>query len=339
MHEEYSEVSGSDLTRIVGQIKREVLSGALTGVGERHENLPPSCSTGECRFDDFVSIGLCSRVVNVTDQLSVTQLPDRDWGLFGLSDNRTWNATLSVPRTPRSLIVPNLRALDFIFQNTNEEGKSLKFTMSDLTTSINDISMIYSNGSPDSTDPVTFHAVEISWFWCAKAFSVEMTAGTAHWTEKARSVNVTESSAQALNSLLSQDYWRICGIRTNERTCLEHQWGGVKLAPPPGYENHPTLDVEGLSSLGISAILQGSFWNGVEAPPYLKKILPSDDNDTTQWGGMFQLGHAPYRIQGDLSMAFAAALWPAMAHDSGDPDLQVESLQNLTENIAKGIEN
>jgi len=55
-----------------------------------HDSSAPTCTSGEYQSPDFVSLGImCTQASNVSDQIGVTQVPDRDWHLVGLNHNRT----------------------------------------------------------------------------------------------------------------------------------------------------------------------------------------------------------------------------------------------------------
>jgi hypothetical protein len=106
----------------------------------------------------------------------------------------------------------------------------------------------------------------------------------------------------------------------------------LTLAPPPGYEDHPPLIVDELTSLGVSSYLSMSFWDGLTSPLLSVNLTASSE-------GMFRaLGRRFFRIQGDLTMAFAVNMWRDLM-GSVDPKTQVPVLRNLTANIGQGLEN
>jgi hypothetical protein len=108
--------------------------------------------------------------------------------------------------------------------------------------------------------------------------------------------------------------------------------GDLTLAPLLGYEDHPPLSVDELTSLGVSSYLSISFWDGATSPLLHVKLTASSE-------GMFRaFGRQFFRIQGDLTMAFAVNMWRDLM-GSVDPETQVPILKNLTANIGQGLEN
>ena len=50
-------------------------------------------------------------------------------------------------------------------------------------------------------------------------------------------------------------------------------------------------------------------------------------------------GNSVYRAQGDISVAMAGTLWHYMKTAAADPALQFQAVVNMTQNMAKNMEN
>jgi hypothetical protein len=229
------------------------------------------------------------------------------------------------------MIVPNLRSFRIY---TVSSVTSLSFNKTELDTSFADLYVIYSNAPPSGKQDASFHAVELLFSWCAKAFAVNVTAGRAAWTEVAQSTTVINNTATTFNFVENYAYM-LCIFGLGE-PCDAYTWGTLTLAPPSEFSsNHPVVVGE-LAGLGVSMMFGMSYWDG-------NTLRPVDETTTNistgTVGGMFLLGKNIYHSQGDISPPLGRALWRDILNDPGDTRVQFEAFGNLTRNIAKGIEN
>lgn len=309
-------------------LKQHIHNGAYTPAGQTVTPDSLDCSTGDCEFPDFVTVGICSEVSDVSSSLKTDNPPPRQWGLPGLTYNMTWSAALP---WGQNLTIPTVYAFDF--WATRDFAPSIAFGHL-RNQSFGNLYIIYSNiFDLDKPQPrVEFHAVEMIWYWCTKAYSVKVSDGRAHWRELARSKRILNDTTLSMNVPLNVPFW-LCSFQITPQKCEESSWGNLTLAPPPGFESHPPLVVDELTSLGISSFLLMSFWNGVTPP---LTVASSSANASE---GMFRaLGRRFYRIQGDLSLAFAVNLWRGL-DGNVDPKTQLPTLRNVTDNIGVGLEN
>ena len=266
-------------------------------------------------------------MADVSRFLETSNPPPRDWGLPGLPYNMTWSASLP---WGQNLTVPTVYAFDF--WATRDFAPTLAFKGLQNQSFAN-IYLIYSNVMDLDTDSprLEFGAVEMVWYWCTKSYSVGVSQGQNYWKETSRSTKLLEDTTEAVNISRNPTFW-LCSFEIAPKRCEEGSWGNLTLAPPPGYEDHPPLIVDELTSLGVSSYLSMSFWDGLTSPL-------SDVDLTASSEGMFRaLGRRFFRIQGDLTMAFAVNMWRDLM-GSVDPKTQLPVLRNLTANIGLGLEN
>lgn len=305
--------------------KEHLLPGAYTRPERTLPDLAPSCSSGDCEFPDFVSLGVCTQATDLTDQLAVAAVADRDWQLVGLDDNRTWSASLP---GFQPLVVPNLHAFDIW---SPYPGMPLREPPSaERNLSLADMILVYSNRGEAGGAPA-FRAVEVLFYWCTKAFSLRVVGGEPQWTERARAAHALGPPPDSLN-LATNTRYLPCIVSWAAAACVrQFRAGNVTLAAPPGFEGAVVADE--MTALVISSMFQLSFWSGRNPPPWAT-TAPFVYNV----GGQFLLGDTVYRIGGDISMALGAVLWRNPA-GVPDPAQQFEAVANMTANMGKAIEN
>ncbi|KAK3386861.1 hypothetical protein B0H63DRAFT_468510 [Podospora didyma] len=331
----FSQNSGLDMSIFASSFagfKKNMLSGAYSTDGTPLEDSPPVCSSGDCTFPDFVSLGFCTKVADVSDRLTVKQADDRDWNLFGLEDNSTWTASL--PVSSAVLTIPNLRSLDFFADLT---GGSLSFLDApESNTSSLNVYLIYSNPPATPGGHVTFGAFEILFYWCSKAFSLNVTATTAHWTELGRSTSIKESNLSTLNIFKNARFIEcMLGIGVNcDNTST---WGRMALAPPRGFESHRNIVIEERTGVAIAAALELSFMPSPLPPP---RPETNESFVNSHDGGIVLIGKGMYRMNGDMSLALGTALW-GLAPPGHPllPSAQLDAAGFVFGNMAKGLEN
>lgn len=316
-------------------MKQHVTAGAYTPATEKLSPDPILCSTGECQFPDMVSVGICSDVADISHLLNTIELPPREWpNMPGLPSNQTWSAALPAGQ---NLTIPTLFAFDFFL--TLDLAPSLAFPALRPQTFTN-IYLIYSNvlhlNDPDLLPIVQFQAVEMVWYWCTKSYSVNVTNGITNITPTSVSSAILNDTTTAVNMPLNRNFI-LCVFELTPDKCEDLSWGNLTLAPPPGHEDHPPLVVNELASLSLSAFLSMSFWNGIKSPLNLASQTTFEIASENE--GMFRsLGRRLFRVQGDLSLAFAINMYRDFS-GGVDPSTQVGVLRKVTANIADGIEN
>jgi hypothetical protein len=301
-------------------VKQHVMSAAYALPTTEWPAVAPNCSTGHCSFAEFSSLGVCTKTANISKLLTVKRLDDRDWNLDGFQDNSTYSAILPNNLT---LIAPNLKS--FIYA---EDGKaaSLSFSGNEVKLQIINPYIIFTNPAYSPKDNMTFEAVEVLFYWCAKVFSVSVTDNIPRTQLLTTSTSFISNITTAVGTVNAADnpLYLACLFGVTPKPCDAYKWGQLTLHPPPGLEQGSQLVVDGLTGLGFSALLQtASTWGGKAPDPV---------------GGSFLQAKGTYRVQGDISFAIGSALW-RNTNTPADPGAQFDALQNSTRNMAKGMEN
>ena len=324
---------GTDALDNLEFFKQYLLAGAYMPPWQTVDYIAPACSSGDCEFPDFVSLGICSKIRDITSQLNITRLPDRDWHLIGLDDNTTWSVSLpSVFGSP--LVVPNLRSFNIYpggYIRSPDQGLATERNLS-----VANLLLVYGNAPTAPGANSTFGAMEVLFHLCTRGFSLTVRNGVPRWAEAPGSgaAAVLANTAQAFDLAASAQFQGCMLMRDpREEPCQNVTWGSVTLAPPRGFERHAPITVDESAGLAVSAMLQMSFWNGATTP-FWATTAPAKDPD----GGMFMVGVTYYRLLGDISLAIGNALFRSVSAPH-DPASQLESVGNMSRNMGVAMEN
>jgi hypothetical protein len=237
------------------KFKRRLLTGAYTLPRSVLDYTLPICTSSDCGFPDFISLGICTKASDVSSHLKIERLPDRDWNIIGLNDNTTWR--VSLPGS-RRIMVPNTRSFDILITSLfTPSHNSLSFTELELNTSLANNFFVFANAPAPPATNVVFKAVETLFYWCTKTYSLGVSSGAPSWAVSAPSAHVVDSDIFALDSMRRMDFIS-CSIKVG-KPCNEVLFGHLSLAPPPGFESHAPIVVDEVAALTVSLMLQMSF--------------------------------------------------------------------------------
>ncbi len=166
-------------------------------VDDPEDYVKPLCPSGNCTFEPYQSLGVCSRIADISHLLTVTAMPNStsaDWTFVGDSTPRTvlndikpndttsFNATLP---NGINLITPVSYAIARFMANVTDtlafadDQDGLNFT------AISRMYIIYSNAGNISSSSFIwprdtaweFHAVEILYYICVNTYVTSVTSG------------------------------------------------------------------------------------------------------------------------------------------------------------------
>ncbi|KAK3689486.1 hypothetical protein B0T22DRAFT_513927 [Podospora appendiculata] len=270
--------------------------------------------TGSCDWPDFTSLGICTKVVNVSSYLTVSSVPDSDGSIT--KEKASYSASLAAINM--TLLAPNLHSLALSVSS----APSLSFRGSNIETALLDTYLIYGNPSFSFNARPTFFAVEILYYWCAQRHSIQVVDGevTSTISETPSSIsNNAKSLAAQFNSGVSS-----CFEGSTDVNCSSGHWGQLTLKTRDSQATE--LIVKELTAGYLSKVVASSFGGGIDTP------VPR--------GGNFLQGLNPqiYKAEGDLAWAIGASLFPDPHHPS-DPLVQFQDISNLAGNIALSLSN
>lgn len=173
-----------------------VLDGKIEGLatavkdgvaGEVELSLPIECHTGQCDFDSFVALGICSEVHEISDKLTVTDKGSRNKTASLSSYN------VSLPEAANCHFVTG-QPLNVMVCKT-EGSATLSFDGELEDTAIAAVPIIYSNPEDGSDDAdVDFEALEILFHLCLNTYSASVRGAQSHFKITETSTSLASGS-------------------------------------------------------------------------------------------------------------------------------------------------
>jgi hypothetical protein len=293
--------------------KGKVVAGSYYQPTQQTPDLPATCSSGECAFPVFTGLGVCSKVANISHLVKVEQVPDQPWPIPGLASNATYNASIS--QIGLSLVSPNLQVLTFATPN----NPSISFQAPlERATSLLDVYMLYSNPAFSDTEQIRYEALEMMIYICVKEFTISVNKTQSFSTTREATMELVE------NKVDSGSF----NIQWNTRfdhcffdpiaSCDKEVWSNMTLASG---DHRFVLDE--LAGQYLSKLLWTSF------DPRGSELLGNF---------MKNFGWRILTFAGDLAFGFGIGLWrdPFRPSDAAE---QLQITKNMTENVAKTVEN
>lgn len=285
-------------------MQQAVKMGLFNAANESITHTAPSCSTGNCTWPNFSSLGICSKIANVTSFLNITTVPGNMSASIGYATDN--NVTLP----NGAYLQAGAMAMNITTPPSTVDGLSVSPTNHSLAfanepnaewTTISNHFIIYQN--PNSTSQGSFGAFEVLLYWCVNTYSTSVQSGVASTNITSSSVNIGSTNASITMPM---------GDGTNG---TYQQWGNMALNPTNSTANYT---VNGNASAALTSYM------------------------ALTWRGWYETGFAG-GYSSDAGMALSDALFqePSVANVTGKEadDLQMNGVQNLTANVATSMTN
>jgi hypothetical protein len=277
----------------------------------------PSCSTGECQWHPYGSIGVCSQVVNATgryqanisltlEYIMATVLQETYADLAFVS-----NITDTQPRY-HAVVYPVPAPADFLNASISQD-----LIISELAFAYTDTPVLAGNGTNFTALVENFQFLDVTWSWCIKSLNSTFSSGSSSTVELSSSTQLVQSAGQLLNAV-----WNEVGFSQTQR------FGRFNC--PANLLNTTTLLAGGPLSLEEYAIdtctallfsdysLLNSFYN-----------IVIQETDKTLIG-----------TQGDLAFPLSVALFGTYQQDNvPGTEKKVENIERMAGNIARRMTN
>jgi hypothetical protein len=307
--------------------KQAMFNGALSMPSVLIPPNAPDCSSGNCDWDFYGSVSLCSDVVNLTATTNSTLLKklsvmaDRRLGALLNSTSLFMSEGLFFNVFPLTSLPPAFPVLVGILpQPTGMFNESVNRLM------VGNYFVAYSNDlltGPDiATSPLLF--LEIGLYWCTKSYSTHVRNGVATTTELGSTAAVLTPESHNLNYAWSPDF-AVCYISQNCAKTLGAMKVDLKPPPLPSDGNktearpRETYTVNVWTSL-LSSVLLGS------------AVYDSLLMDQTR-GIIVSTG-------GGVAQAFATALFgDFLATKAPSYEEQFQNAKGIATNLARSITN
>ena len=162
------------------------MSAAFLGPTSSLPIVEPSCSTGNCTWPNYESLGICIELQNVTDPLNKLQLASYTQDLlrqyYGIYP-------VGLPVYP-AVMIPGTSPSNLFNQSVTQAAILelwISFSSSMVTLSAN------------TTDFSTFEFYAVAFFLCTKIYSTNVTSGQAYVAEISSTLDLISSPAHVLN--------------------------------------------------------------------------------------------------------------------------------------------
>ncbi|KAK0636708.1 hypothetical protein B0T17DRAFT_88058 [Bombardia bombarda] len=188
----YTRVLGKSDTAISMAVASADFQAISSTVAKPVEHLAPTCSAGNCTFDQYQSLAVCMKMTNITEHLRITEIKNsttadwtggEGWNLALPDGNGTtaWNASLP---NGLSFVTP----LSLAFAMVPQERAFALTDPNDNFTAVAHFILIYSNAGNVSyqgydrasdTKPWDFQAVEVLYHACVNTYETTFAAGNS----------------------------------------------------------------------------------------------------------------------------------------------------------------
>lgn len=164
-------------TGMKGAIPNGLFANATAGV----DHVIPPCSSGNCTFNDYQSLGICSSVANVTSSGKRATNSDSGVGRFCILDKFCVTtddlANITSAATWSQLYSDNLEQTGGVQVPLN--FSSIAFAHQNNAATIADFYILYQNINQSAEHGDVFADVEFTLRWCVQTFSTKVVKSTA----------------------------------------------------------------------------------------------------------------------------------------------------------------
>ena len=285
-------------------VQNAYLTAAYLGPNQTLPGVDPICSSGDCDWPIYGSLGLCAEVVNISASTNSTLLSWlQEVFLIELRDSQYSTVFAQAGSAPYYL------AVQIPFTDPSTEFKEAP-----PQTVISQTFIGYFNHPvhiTNNTELATIQYIGVSLYFCTQSFSTTVKDGIHNTTELAYTNNILSSSTtQSLNS-----YWNSAIL-------------GVSICDP-GPLTGSTITLNGATGVSNETYTI-DFCTGV----YLSSLYIIG----TSGGILLDLGLAITDSVGQLSQALGIAIYgDANSSAIPDPATQYGNIKFMMENIGKSL--
>jgi hypothetical protein len=199
----------------------------------------PVCSTGDCDWPIYGSLGICAEVINITASSNAT--------LLGIAEEYIFyelrqSGFKTIIQTTQSLVYTAL-IVPFL-------GPSYEFNDSLNTVAISEVLVAFSTDPVNVTDNSVFSELQyldVMFYFCTKSFSSSVTGGIYKTSPVSSKVNILSSNTSTVNWIWNGQF--------GDEPCPNSAKGRlITLEEPTGLTNE-TYKIDVCTALLISNVL------------------------------------------------------------------------------------
>jgi hypothetical protein len=278
----------------------------------------PLCSSGECSWDTYGSLALCSDVVNITESINNSALDALRQNAFRRASN-LFNNTFSMISDisyDNYMLQAVPASFPVIIGPVPNATGSFNESVSNLMASNHYIAYADELLTNVTVTPDRFKFLEFGLYWCTKSMVTRVEAGNPRTLEVGRAAVPLNTTPSPLNFSWSRLFYA-CYMTGSCNTTLGGQ--EVSLAPPPGVDGHEVYKVDVWTSLIASALISASAYDALLLDTF-RGVVASNG--------------------GGLGAAYGLSLFgDFMASSIPNPQEQLDGAKNVTDNIARSLTN
>lgn len=287
-------------------VQTAYLTAAYLGPNQTLPGVDPVCSTGDCDWPTYGSLGICAEIVNISASTNSSLLSElQEEFLIELRDSQYSTVFAGAGSGPYYLAV----VMPFLYPST-------EFKEAPFQTIISQYFIGYFNSPVNLTDNADLAKIQytgVSLYFCTQSFSTTVKGGIYNTTELGSSSTILHSSTnKTINSV-----WN---------TAIE----GIHICDP-GPETGSTITLGGAIGLANETYTI-DFCTG----SYLSQLYVIG----TSGGILLDLDRAVQDTVGQISQALGDAIYGGFnASTIPDSTTQYENVKLMTENIATSLTN
>jgi len=277
-----------------------LLSAAYLGPDQKPPQVEPVCSTGDCDWPIYGSIGICAEVINITASSNTTLLEMAEEYIF-----------YELRESGFQTIVQTTSSLVYTALIVPFPAPSHEFNDSLNTVAISEILVAFSTDPVNVTDNSVFSELQyldVMFYFCTESFSSSVTGGIYNTLPVSSKVNILSSNTSTVN-------WMWNG-QPGDEPCPNSAKGRlITLEEPTGLTNE-TYKIDVCTALLISNVF-----------------------NLVVGGGILQESDRTIRlVVGQIATALGINLYgEAFTEVEIDPETQFQVVQKLADNLAASL--
>ncbi|KAJ5666819.1 hypothetical protein N7462_011228 [Penicillium macrosclerotiorum] len=221
LYTDYGEGAGPGMNKVPLGTTGAIYSGIFQNQSPNSKSVTMSCSTGNCTFAPYQSLGFCSRCANITDSIKLSKSSSSMTGTYNykLPNGLEFNTMSGMP-----YLMNSTTGLDLLKLNTDNMALILNFT---------------AISSPGIGIPPAPSATECALFFCVDTYEAAVRDGSYSETRTA----IAASSNVSSQSSISQDF------ALTPETCY---FNGTTYQKPHKHPEYCTYNVNWLSRVAMA---------------------------------------------------------------------------------------
>ncbi|KAJ9133832.1 hypothetical protein NKR23_g10502 [Pleurostoma richardsiae] len=242
--------------------KQALLDGAFFTPNETVVHIAPVCSSGDCRWDSYGSLAVCSDIVNLTEAANQTFLdPLRASAASHIGQLLNTTVSSGDHIAYGSVVLPSIPPIfPVMVDPVPRPTGAFNASVSDLI--VNDHIVAYSNSLMDNSSfkPAQLQFLEHVLYWCTQSLSTSVHDGVATTTETAARAEAKNPGRYPLNFAWATDF----DVCYTAGTCNDTLGGlTVQLEPALEAADGDEYVVDVWTSTIASALITESMYGSV----------------------------------------------------------------------------